>query len=163
MLACHGAMRFRKLRDFWTDPTQDPAHAKNVNYEGIKNLIAAARASGTCKRIVRITGSEKPWNIFSIIINGLGGMAKAWNYEGERLLRACDDLEYTIIRPGMLRGDESELPANSLVLADNGGELKVTAIPHGAIADLCVDIASYLTQLQIGVSRYPKFEMVRSR
>jgi len=41
---------------------------------------------------VRITGSEKPWNIFSIIINGLGGMAKAWNYEGERLLRACDDL-----------------------------------------------------------------------
>ena len=43
-------------------------------------------------------------------VNGLGSMAKAWNYEGERLLRAAaqsDGLEYTIIRPGV-RSDQRD-------------------------------------------------------
>ena len=41
---------------------------------------------------------EDPWSIFSILINGLGSLAKAWNYEGEQLLRACKDIDYTIVR-----------------------------------------------------------------
>jgi hypothetical protein len=40
---------------------------------------------------------EDPWSVFSILINGLGSMAKAWNYEGEQLLRACKDVDYTIV------------------------------------------------------------------
>jgi NAD(P)-dependent dehydrogenase (short-subunit alcohol dehydrogenase family) len=142
VLALHGARRTRKLKDFlpWADPTLDPEHAKNINYEGVRNLIAAARASKLCKRIVRITGKgETPWSIFSILINGLGSMAKAWNYEGENLLRACDDLQYTIIRPGIMKGDEGDLPKASLALADDGGDLKVSAIPHASIARLCVE------------------------
>lgn len=41
---------------------------------------------------------EDPWSVFSILINGLGSMAKAWNYEGEQLLRSCKDVDYTIVR-----------------------------------------------------------------
>ena len=146
VLAVHGARRQLRPSDFWTDATLDPAHAKNVNFEGIKNLIAAAKASRTCKRIVRITGKgETPWSIFSILINGLGGMAKAWNNEGERLLRAAasDGIEYTIVRPGVMRGEEGDLEPSSLALADDGGDLKVTAIPHGSIASLCIDSLAY--------------------
>ena len=29
-------------------------------------------------------------------------LTKAWNYEGENLLRACPDVEYTIVRPGVM-------------------------------------------------------------
>jgi len=144
VLALHGARRTSKLSDLWRNPTRDPKHSKNVNYEGVRNLIAAARASESCKRIVRLTGKgETPWSIFSILINGLGSMAKAWNYEGENLLRACDDLEYTIVRPGVMRGTEGDFPKSSLALADDGGDLKVTSIPHGLIARLCVESLGY--------------------
>ena len=137
VLAVHGARRTRKLSDLWSDPTLDPAHAKNVNYEGLKKLISAARKTN-CKRIVRITGKgEDPWSVFSILINLLGGMAKAWNNEGEHLLRDATDLEYTIVRPGVMSTSEADLcepdkclEPNSLALADDGGDLKVT-IPHG--------------------------------
>lgn len=78
-LALHGARRTRKLSDLWRNPEDDAGHAKQVNYRGVANLIAAARST-ECKRIVRLTGKgETPWSIFSILINGLGSMAKAWN------------------------------------------------------------------------------------
>ena len=144
VLALHGARRTRKASDIWRNPESDKDHAKQINYEGVANLIAAARSSSTCKRVVRLTGKgETPWSIFSILINGLGSMAKAWNYEGERLLRACDDLEYTIVRPGVMRGEEAELPSNSLALGDDGADLKVTSIPHATIARLCIDSLGY--------------------
>ena len=56
---------------------------KQVNYEGVLGLIEACRAKG-CRRIVRITGKgEDPKGFFSVLLNLLGSMAKAWNYEGE--------------------------------------------------------------------------------
>ena len=79
-LALHGARRTRKLSDLWQDAEADPTHSKNINYEGVRTIIEAAQASGTCGRVVRITGKgETPWSIFSILINGLGSMAKACN------------------------------------------------------------------------------------
>ena len=91
---------------------------------------------------MRVTGKgETPWSFFSILINLLGSHAKAWNYEGEQLLRASS-LDYTIVRPGVM-GTASELAADSLALADDGGDLKVSAIPHAAVADLCVDVLGY--------------------
>ena len=42
-----------------------------------------------------------------------------------------------------MRGDESTLPANSLALADDGGDLKVTSIPHATIARLAIDSLAY--------------------
>ena len=143
-LAMHGARRTRKLSDLWSNPEAQPTHPKQINYQGVANLIAAAKASGTCKRIVRLTGKgETPWSIFSILINGLGSMAKAWNYEGERLLRAEPEVEYTIIRPGIMRGEATDLPSSSLALGDDGADLKVTSIPHGTIAALAIESLSY--------------------
>lgn len=84
-LALHGARRTSKISDLWKDPTNEPTHSAQVNFRGIANLIMAAKSSGTCKRIVRITGKgESPWSLPSILINGLGSMAKAYNYEGEQ-------------------------------------------------------------------------------
>lgn len=92
-LSLHGARRMRKFSDLWKDPTQEPSHSAQVNFRGVANLIDAAKASGTCKRIVRITGKgETPWSVPSILINCFGSMAKAYNYEGEatcRLTRSC--------------------------------------------------------------------------
>lgn len=141
-LALHGARRTRKLSDLlpWADPTSDPTHSKNVNYEGVRNILEAAKACGT-SRVVRITGKgEDPWSIFSILINSLGSLAKAWNYEGECLLRAETGVDYTIIRPGIMVAGMDVIPEGSaLGLADNGGSLKVSQVPHLAIADLAIE------------------------
>ena len=102
-------------------------------------MLAVAKAGGV-KRVVRVTGKgEAPWSPFSILINLLGSCAKAWNYEGEQLLRAQDDVDYTIVRPGVM-GTPSAPPAGAtaLALADNGGELAVSPIAHGDVARLCV-------------------------
>jgi len=146
-LALHGARRTRKLQDLlpWVDPTTDPQHAKRVNYDGVRHLLAAAKASGTCKRIVRITGKgETPWSLFSILINTMGSLAKAWNYEGECLLRSDRRVDYTIIRPGiMVAGMEALDEGTALGLADNGGDLKVSKIPHASIAELAIECLAY--------------------
>lgn len=136
VLALHGATRRSSFGDLLGDATRDPGHAKNVNYEAVKHILAACEAGG-CGRVVRVTGKgETPWSVFSVLINLLGSMAKAWNYEGENLLRASR-VDYTIVRPGIMSPGATLEPA-SLALADNGGDLKVSPIPHAAIADLCV-------------------------
>ena len=43
--------------------------------------------------------------------------------------------DYTIVRPGFMGDVEARLPQDrSLALADDGGELKVTQIPHRSVA-----------------------------
>jgi NAD(P)-dependent dehydrogenase (short-subunit alcohol dehydrogenase family) len=128
-------------------PETDPTHAKQVNYVGIQRLLTAMTNSGTCRHLVRITGNgETPWSIFSILINAFGGMAKAWNYEAEQLIRNQSAIDYTIIRPGIMKKDDdgtggkgggSTLPA--LTLRDNGGALPVTVTTYGQIAALSID------------------------
>ena len=137
VIAVHGATRRTRPSDVlpWSRPDDEPEHAKRVNYDGIANLIAAMEATG-CERIVRLTGrGERPWSLFSILINGLGSMAKAWNYEGEALLRNSS-VAYSIIRPGVMT---DEAP-NDYVLGDDGADLKVAPISYAAVADLCVDV-----------------------
>ncbi|CAE7029381.1 unnamed protein product [Symbiodinium sp. CCMP2592] len=79
-----------------------------------------------------------------ILINGLGSMAKAWNQEGERRLRGQSQVDYTIIRPGYMGKVDATLDDEvSLALADDGGDLKVSAIPHRCVAELCVRCLAY--------------------
>jgi nucleoside-diphosphate-sugar epimerase len=61
VLALHGARRMRKVSDLWRDPSDEPTHSKQINYVGVQNIIDAARASGSCKRIVRVTGELTSW------------------------------------------------------------------------------------------------------
>lgn len=144
VLALHGA-RPTGLKSLCPplNPETDPNHARSINYVGVQNLMDACIKSKTCKRIVRITGKgEDPFGIFSILINMLGSMAKAWNYEGEQLLRKCKDIDYTIVRPGVM-GPENIPTGKVLALADNGGDMKVSAVRYEDIASLCVQSLDY--------------------
>jgi hypothetical protein len=74
----------------------------------------------------------------------MGSLAKAWTYEGECLLRSDRRVDYTIIRPGiMVAGMEALDEGTALGLADNGGDLKVSKIPHASIAELAIECLAY--------------------
>ncbi|CAB9522440.1 expressed unknown protein [Seminavis robusta] len=148
-LALHGATRRSKWYETLTaaegSEDSDKSHAKQVNYNSMKTFVQCAQETD-CSQIVRITGKgEDPSSFFSILINGLGSMAKGWNYEGEQVLRDqpkenSKHLDYTIIRPGIMKPDfdPNESPVH-LKLADNGGDLKVSAVSYDQIAELCIE------------------------
>lgn len=79
------------------------------------------------------------WSFFSVLINAFGGMAKGWNYEAEQVIRQQTGIDYTIIRPGIMK-DVVENEDSNLILGlrDNGGDLKVSAVSYGRIADLAI-------------------------
>ncbi|KAL3908618.1 MAG: hypothetical protein SGARI_002977, partial [Bacillariaceae sp.] len=146
-VACYGATRKTKLSDFWNPSVEDedPTHAKQINYNSMKALVKACKETG-CSQILRITGKgEDPNSFFSVLINGLGSFAKGWNYEGEEVLRQQSDTAYTIVRPGIMKEEypppqkEGETPdPEYLALADNGQDLKVSAVSYQQIAQLLV-------------------------
>jgi NAD(P)H-binding len=126
---------------FWYKETE-PSHPKQINFVGIQKLLGCMNGSTTCKHLVRITGKgETPWSIFSILINTLGGIAKGWNYEGEQVIRNQTSIQYTIVRPGILK---ASLPEDSdivqLAVRDNGQDMKVTAVSYAQIANLLIQI-----------------------
>lgn len=172
-LAVHGAGMpkpfFKGLFPAWF-PESDPRHPKQINYHGVQNILTVLQECNNNKnnknnknhqqsvRLVRITGKgETPWSIFSILINAFGGMAKAWNYEAEQLIRtqaANNNIDYTIIRPGILKdtvetNDKKETTTAAAAAAspptlgfkDNGGDLPVTAVSYQQIANLVIDVA----------------------
>lgn len=159
-LALHGSTRKTKLSDWWPSSSlpavedTDVDHPKQVNYQSMKTLLQAClqqQPQRTCTHIVRITGKgEDPNGFFSVLINGFGSMAKGWNYEGEQVLRSNPDIDYTIIRPGIMKekypppppADDSNKPdvVVHLELEGNGGNnLKVSPVGYGQIADLVVE------------------------
>jgi putative NADH-flavin reductase len=148
-LALHGATRRTKWNELISaaeaSEDTDTSHAKQVNYKSMQTFIECAKETG-CEHIVRITGKgEDPWSFFSVLINGFGSMAKGWNYEGEQVLRqqlkdTNKHLDYTIIRPGVMKIDFDPKESNvHLQVADNGGDLKVSAVSYDQIAELCVE------------------------
>ncbi|KAG7345451.1 NAD-dependent epimerase/dehydratase [Nitzschia inconspicua] len=148
-VAVYGATRKTKISDFWDQSVEDtdPTHAKQLNYESMKALVEACKQTN-CSQILRITGKgEDPTSFFSVLINGLGSFAKGWNYEGEQVLREQNDVDYTIIRPGIMKEDYPPPPKDDgkpveleyLELAENGGDLPVSAVSYQQIAQLLVD------------------------
>ena len=116
-------------------PETTPTHPKQINYQGIKNLITVLE--GTKIPLVRITGKgESPWSFFSILINTLGGIAKGWNYEAEQLLR-LSSVDYRIIRPGVMTDSVDQ---EKLGVLDNGRDLPVSAVSYAQMAGLVLDI-----------------------
>jgi NAD(P)-dependent dehydrogenase (short-subunit alcohol dehydrogenase family) len=117
-----------------------PQHPKQVNYQGLKNVLQVMNET-SCKTIVRITGKgESPWSFFSILINALGALAKAWNYEGEQLLRSSG-MDYIIIRPGVMKDSVEENTRYGL--RDNGEDMKVTSVSYHQIAALAIQSLEY--------------------
>lgn len=164
--ALHGARApkpfIKAFFPFWYKET-DPQHPKQINYIGIQKLLKCMSDSPTCKHLVRITGKgETPWSIFSILINTLGGIAKGWNYEGEQLIRNQTNVNYTIVRPGILK---ASLPEKSdmvqLAVRDNGQDMKVTAVSYAQIANLLIQVLgarnchrSTLTAMNVNCSEH---------
>ena len=159
VVACFGATRRTKLRDLFSNSEDvDPIHAKQINYRSMIALTQACKSNNKSARddgpkiehVVRITGKgEDPTGIFSILLNGLGSYCKAWNYQGEVVVRQAfgtGDIGYTIIRPGILKKvepptNEQGTSPDDLVLADNGGnDLKVTPVTYNQIAALMVEL-----------------------
>ncbi|GAX21782.1 hypothetical protein FisN_31Lh072 [Fistulifera solaris] len=143
-IAAHGASA---PKPFWRSlilpnifyPETLPQHPKQVNYQGLKNVLQVMNET-SCKTIVRITGKgESPWSIFSILINALGALAKAWNYEGEQLLRTSG-MDYIIIRPGVMK---DSLEDEKYGLRDNGEDMKVTTVSYHQIAELAAQSLEY--------------------
>ena len=136
---------------FMTNPN-DTSHPYMVNYIGVQNIIQAVKngqmnrkdPSTPSPRVIRITAKgEEPFSAISILINMLGHLAKGWNYEGEQLLRESG-LDYTIIRPGLLKSsNEYEEPPKARYLKDNGQDMRVSVVTYDQIADLCVDMIEY--------------------
>lgn len=148
-LALHGATAKSSWKEVFTaaegSEDSDPSHAKQINYRSMELFVKCAQQTD-CEHIVRITGKgETPWSFFSVLINGLGRMAKGWNYEGEQVLRQQPKdnkkhLDYTILRPGIMKTDFDPKESNvHLALADNGGDLKVSAVSYDQMAELCVE------------------------
>ncbi len=121
-------------------PETLPQHPKQVNYQGLQKILQVMNET-SCKTIVRITGKgESPWSFFSILINALGALAKAWNYEGEQLLRTSG-IDYIIIRPGVMKDSVGEKTRYGL--RDNGEDMKVTVVSYHQIAELAVQTLEY--------------------
>lgn len=143
-LALHGATARSSFGEVLTaaeaQEDSDPSHAKQINYKSMQTFVQCAQDTD-CRHIVRITGKgEEPWSFFSVLINGLGRMAKGWNYEGEQVLRNQPTSSYTIVRPGIMKTDfDPEEAKVHLQLADNGGDLAVSAVSYDQIAELCVE------------------------
>lgn len=148
-LALHGATARSSLKEILTaaegSEDSDPTHSKQINYRSMETFVKYAQETD-CEQIVRITGKgETPSSFFSVLINGLGRMAKGWNYEGEQVLRGQPKgnkkhLDYTILRPGIMSADFDPKEAKvHLELADNGGDLKVSTVSYKQMAELAVE------------------------
>eukprot|EP00587_Corethron_hystrix_P008582 CAMPEP_0113317720 /NCGR_PEP_ID=MMETSP0010_2-20120614/12513_1 /TAXON_ID=216773 ORGANISM="Corethron hystrix, Strain 308" /NCGR_SAMPLE_ID=MMETSP0010_2 /ASSEMBLY_ACC=CAM_ASM_000155 /LENGTH=308 /DNA_ID=CAMNT_0000174753 /DNA_START=121 /DNA_END=1047 /DNA_ORIENTATION=- /assembly_acc=CAM_ASM_000155 len=168
-IAVYGATRRSKLFTDWATRPEDDAksgHAKQVNYLGVKNIIdVCSRDDSKCKKVVRITGDgEHPWNPFSILINLLGSMAKAWNYEGEHLLRTSN-LDYTIIRPGVMSADGPGDTPSLLSVADDGGYLGVSRICYSDVASLVVESVTHpnTARATLAVGTVPESDLSGSK
>jgi len=133
------------LLPFLSNPNA-PSHPRMTNFVGMQNVIQAVQEqkNPTCKRIVRVTGKgEQPFSVFTILINMLGFMAKAWNYEGEQLLRKSQ-LAYTIVRPGLLKDpDDYQIPTKAKMVKDNGQDLKVSPVTYDQIANVCIEVLNH--------------------
>ena len=98
---------------------------------------------------IKKTVGENPTGKISILINLLGSFAKAWNYEGEELLRGQTNIGYTIIRPGIMKEkiderkkkeDDPVEPRYLELMDDGGNELKVSAVEYNEIGELITEL-----------------------
>jgi uncharacterized protein YbjT (DUF2867 family) len=120
---------------------------KRVDYEGVINLIQAARESGVQRFIlissISVTQPNHPMNCFGRILE--------WKLKGENALRESG-LSYAIIRPGGLV-DSSE--GEKLWVLDQGDKILGT-ISRTALAETCLCAADYPHNLHI------TFEIIES-
>jgi uncharacterized protein YbjT (DUF2867 family) len=120
---------------------------KRVDYEGVTNLIQAAKKSDVQRFVlvssISVTHANHPMNCFGRILD--------WKLKGEDALRESG-LSYAIIRPGGLV-DPSE--GQKLLVIDQGDKILGT-ISRKALAETCLCAADYPQNLHM------TFEIIES-
>jgi nucleoside-diphosphate-sugar epimerase len=92
--------RFSKITDLFTHPRNIPSHPYNINYLGVKKVLAAMEINKVSK-IVRITGALVDKSAFipvRILFNFLLSMTTRWHEASEICIRNSG-FDYTVIRP----------------------------------------------------------------
>jgi len=120
---------------------------KRVDYEGVTNLIHAAKESGIQRFIlvssISVTQPNHPMNCFGKILE--------WKLKGENALRESG-LSYAIIRPGGLVNSSD---GEKFLVFDQGDKILGT-ISRTALAETCLCAADYPQNLHI------TFEIIQS-
>jgi uncharacterized protein YbjT (DUF2867 family) len=111
-------------------PSFDPTGPYQVDYEGTKNLVAAAKAKGI-EHFVLVTSlcvSQlfHPLNLFWLIL--------VWKKQAEEYLTKSG-LTYTIVRPGGLKNEDNTNP----VVMSAVDTLFEGSIPRTKVAQVCVE------------------------
>jgi uncharacterized protein YbjT (DUF2867 family) len=110
-------------------PSFDPTGPYNVDYEGTKNLVDAAKTHGI-EHFVLVTSlcvSQffHPLNLFWLIL--------VWKKKAEEYLQHSG-LAYTIVRPGGLKNEDN---ADAVVMS-RADSLFDGSIPRSKVAEVCV-------------------------
>jgi nucleoside-diphosphate-sugar epimerase len=131
-------LRFTKISDLFVHPKKDPLHPYNVNYVGVKKILAAMEINKVNK-IVRITGSLVGKNAFipfRVLFNVLLSMTGKWHEASEIEIRKSG-LDYTILRPTGIHDEPAAGAQNrSLVLVHGESSEKVPVPAKISISDL---------------------------
>ncbi|MCL4791921.1 MAG: SDR family oxidoreductase, partial [Gammaproteobacteria bacterium] len=114
-----------------------PSRPEVIDYEGVKNLSAAASAAGVKQFVLvssrSVTQKDHP-------LNRMFGDVLIWKLKGENALRASG-VPYTIIRPGGLTNAE---PGQSSFVIEQGDEVRgQTTIARADLATICVQALKY--------------------
>ncbi len=113
-----------------SSPSFNPLGPYQVDYEGTKNLVDAAKAKGVEHFILvsSLCTSQlfHPLNLFWLIL--------VWKKQAEEYLQKSG-LTYTIVRPGGLKNEEN----NDAIVMSSADTLFDGSIPRSKVAQVCVD------------------------
>lgn len=111
-------------------PSFDPTGPYKVDYEGTKNLVDAAKATGIEQFVMvsSVCASQffHPLNLFWLIL--------VWKKRGEEYLQNSG-LTYTIVRPGGLKNEDN----TDAIVMSSRDTLSEGSIPRTKVAQVCVE------------------------
>ena len=111
-------------------PSLDPTGPYQVDYQGTKNLVDAAKAKGIDRFIIVsslcVSKFFHPLNLFWLILY--------WKKQAEKYIQNSG-LNYTIVRPGGLKNDDN---SDNIVMS-SADTLFEGSIPRPKVAQVCVE------------------------
>ena len=118
----------------------DPFDPLKVDWQGVENLVAAAKLRGTVKKIIMVSsiGVDDPF----FPLNLIGGVL--WMKKLGELAVQRSGIDYTIIRPGGLRSEDDGTTRNVVMGGPNTFGLPPRPkLPGGimrqTVADACIE------------------------
>jgi uncharacterized protein YbjT (DUF2867 family) len=111
-------------------PSLDPTGPYQVDYEGTKNLVDAAKSQGIDQFVfvssLCVSRFFHPLNLFWLVL--------WWKQQAEQYLKSSG-LNYTIVRPGGLKNEDNNNP----VVMSQADTLFEGSIPRQKVAQVCVE------------------------